>query len=497
VYSLEAHSISLDRRRFVGGLGAAIMLASHSAAAQAGDLTELTIPEAASLIRTRDLSSLDLTRAYLERIERLNDRINAYITVTAALALEQAARRDAEIANGRWRGPLHGIPIALKDNIDTAGILTTAASAVFANRVPSEDAEVYRRLKNAGAVLLGKLNMHEFAYGGTSAITHFGPVHNPWNLDYIPGGSSGGSAAAVSARLCAAALGTDTLASIRLPAAYCGVVGLKATHGLASIDGIVPISHSLDHVGPLTRSVADAAFVMQAIAGYDASDPVSIESDSPNLGTALVRRTSGFRVGLPRNPYFAALDPDIEQATSTAVDVIERLVGGISEVTLPEPPGFEVLLAEAFAYHERYLEDPENDARYDPITRARIVAAGEFSAAAYIDASRELISIRREIQNVFEDVDLIVTPTVPVMPTTIVNAEVPATNTGAESTVRNTAPFNLYGIPTITVPCGFNRLGLPIGLQISGPRLGEIDVLALAHAYEQATRWHLERPPGV
>lgn len=497
VNSLDKNPTSLDRRAFVGGLGATVALASVPAAAQTGDLTELTIQQAGALIRAGDLSPVELTRAYLERIERLDGRVNAYITVTAALALEQAARLEAEIATGRWRGPLHGIPIALKDNIDTGGILTTAASAVFADRVPSDDAEVYRRLKEAGAVLLGKLNMHEFAYGGSSAITHFGPVHNPWNLDYIPGGSSGGSAAAVSARLCAAALGTDTLASIRLPAAYCGVVGLKATHGLASIEGIVPVSRSLDHVGPLTRTVADAAFVMQAIAAYDSADPTSIESSPPSYAAALTISTSNLRVGVPRRPYFAALDPDIERVTAIAIGVIEQLVGGVRDVILPEPPSFEVLLVEAFGYHERYLEDPRNDARYDPTTRARIVAAGQFSVGTYINALRDLISIRREVQEVFRDVDLIVTPTTPVMPTTIANAEVPATDTGAESTVRNTAPFNLYGIPTISVPCGFSRLGLPIGLQISGPKLGEIDVLALAHAYEQVTRWHVERPPSV
>jgi aspartyl-tRNA(Asn)/glutamyl-tRNA(Gln) amidotransferase subunit A len=491
----EKHPTSLDRREFVGALGASALLASTGAAAQTRDLTELTIQQAATLIRVRELSPVELTRAYLERIERLNASVNAYITVTAALAIEQATRSEAEIASGRWRGPLHGIPIALKDNMDTAGILTTAASAVFADRLPAEDAEVYRRLKDAGAVLLGKLNLHEFAYGGTSAITHFGPVHNPWNLYYIPGGSSGGSAAAVSGRLCAAALGTDTLASIRLPAAYCGVVGLKATHGLASIAGIVPVAQSLDHVGPLTRTVADAALVMQPIAGYDPADPTSIESEPPSYVAALTRSTSGLRIGVPRRPYFAALDPDIERASAAALDVIARLVGSVRDVSLPEPPSFEVLLAEAFGYHQRYLDDPRSAALYDPVTRARIVAAGGFSAGAYMDAQRRLILIRRQIQAVFRDVDLIVTPTTPVMPTTIANAEIPETSTGAESTVRNTAPFNLYGIPTVTVPCGFSRLGLPIGLQISGPKLGEVDVLALAHAFEQATRWHLERPP--
>lgn len=457
--------------------------------------TDLDISEASRLIRSRVLSPVELTRAYLERIERLNSRVNAYATVTAGLALEQATRLEADLDAGRWRGPLHGIPIALKDNIDTAGIRTTAASAVLADRVPAQDAEVYRRLKDAGAILLGKLNMHEFAYGGTSAITHFGPVHNPWNLDYVPGGSSGGSAAAVSARLCAASLGTDTLASIRLPAAWCGVVGLKATHGLASIRGIIPVSESLDHVGPCARSVADAALVMQSLAGFDPLDPVSIEAAIPDLAAATRTAVAGLRIGLPRDIYFDSLEPEIEAATTEAVATLGRLAGGIREIDMPTAPGFEVLLAEAYAYHERYLADARNEARYDPATLERILAAGTFSLPDYIEARRALVLARHAIARVFEQVDVVVTPTCPVMPTTIENAELPATATGAESSVRNTAPFNLFGIPTVTVPCGFSRLGLPIGIQISGPRLGELPALALAHGYEQVAGWRDARPP--
>jgi aspartyl-tRNA(Asn)/glutamyl-tRNA(Gln) amidotransferase subunit A len=482
-----------SRREFLAG--SVSLVAATTAGAQASDPTGLSILEASALIRAGALSPVDLTLAYLERIENLNPSINAFITVTPGLALEQAERLTAEVEAGRWRGLLHGIPIALKDNIDTAGIRTTAASALYADRVPTEDAEVYRRLKAAGAVLLGKLNLHEFAYGGTSAITHYGPVHNPWNLDYIPGGSSGGSAAAVAARLCAAALGTDTLASIRLPAAYCGVVGLKATHGLASIRGIVPISESLDHVGPLTRSVGDAAAVMAAITGFDALDPVSIVADPPDPVQALNDSVGSLRIGLPRDFYFRSLDPEIDRATRTAVDVIRRLSGATRDVDLPPAPGFAVLLAEAYAYHEPWLRDPANHSLYDPATLERIMAAGTFSSRDYINARRELELARRAIPAVFEQVDLIVTPTTPVMPTPIENAERPATATGAESTVRNTAPFNLFGIPTISVPCGFSRDGLPIGIQISGPALGELDVFALAHAFEQATPWHLERPP--
>jgi aspartyl-tRNA(Asn)/glutamyl-tRNA(Gln) amidotransferase subunit A len=345
----------LTRRTFIGGLSTAALLAAARALSQSADLTELTAAEASTLIRARMISPVDLVRAYLARIDRLEPRVNAYITVTSALALQRAEQMEAELDAGRWRGPLHGIPIALKDNMDTAGIRTTAASALFADRVPTQDAEVYRRLTEAGAVLLGKLNMHEFAYGGTSSITHFEPVHNPWNLERIPGGSSGGSAAAVAAHMCCAALGTDTLASIRMPAAYCGIVGLKATHGLASIRGIIPISETLDHVGPMTRTVGDAALVLQAIAGYDAQDPVSIDVELPSYASALQRSTSGLKLGLPQSPYFDRLDSDVATAIEAALSVLDGLTAEARDVELPPTADFPVILAEAYAYHEQFL----------------------------------------------------------------------------------------------------------------------------------------------
>jgi len=474
---------------------AGALLVGGRGIAQPSDPTELTVADAARLIRSRALSPVELTRAYLAAIERRQSAVNAYITVTAELALEQATALEAELAAGRWRGPLHGVPIALKDNIDTAGIATTAASALFASRVPREDAEAYRRLKSAGAVLLGKLNMHELAYGGTSAITHFGPVRNPWNPDHIPGGSSGGSAAAVAARLCAAALGTDTLASIRQPAGYCGVVGLKATHGLASIRGIIPVAETLDHVGPLCRTVADAALVFQAIAGFDPLDPVSIRAEPADLATALYRRVGMVRVGVPRRPFYETLDDDIAAAAESALGVLAQLTAGVRDVELPPAPDFPALLAESFAYHAEYLAEPSTRALYDAVTLSRLDAAGEVSAETYIAARRELEIARRTIAEVFTEVDVLVTPTTPALPEPIARAQNPATASGAERSVRNTAPFNIFGIPTISVPCGFSRDGLPIGLQISGPRLGEVDVLALAHAFEQATDWHTRRPP--
>jgi aspartyl-tRNA(Asn)/glutamyl-tRNA(Gln) amidotransferase subunit A len=484
------------RRQFIqAGLSAAAFAAASRALSQSSDPVELTLGETSTLIRARTLSPVELVQAYLERIERFEPQLNAYITVTAALALEQARQREAELAAGRWRGPLHGVPIALKDNIDTAGIRTTAASAVIADRVPTEDAEVYRRLKEAGAVLLGKLNMHEFAYGGTSAITHFGAVHNPWNVEHIPGGSSGGSAAAVAAQLCGAALGTDTLASIRQPAAYCGIVGLKPTHGLASIRGIIPVAESLDHVGPMCRTVGDAAFVLEAIAGHDPRDPVSIRADLPTFAGALYRSTTGLRIGVPREPYYLDLDPEIAAAIDVALRVVGDLTAEMRDVTLPDPPDFTVILAEGYAYHEPYLAEPANHELYDPVTLERLLAAGRVSTAAYINVRRELALVRNSIAEVFAEVDLLVTPTTPRLPETISSAQNPAEASGAEFSVRNTFPFNLYGIPTISVPCGFSRSGLPIGLQISGPRLGEVPVLALAHAFEQATEWHRRRPP--
>src|SRR5436190_6797752 len=271
----------ITRRSLITGALGGALAARAGLGAEASDPTKLTIDEAGRRIRSKQLSSLDVTRAYLTRIERLNPRLNAFITVTSDQALSRARELDAELASGRWRGPLHGVPIALKDIIDTAGVRTTAASALFKDRVPEEDADVVRRLQAAGAVLIGKLNLHEFAYGGTSIASHFGAVHNPWKPEFIAGGSSGRSGAAIAAGLCFGALGTDTGGSIRLPAAHCGIVGLKATYGRVSTRGVLPLAWSLDHVGPMSRTVADAAAVLQIIARYDPQEPTSVERPVP------------------------------------------------------------------------------------------------------------------------------------------------------------------------------------------------------------------------
>jgi aspartyl-tRNA(Asn)/glutamyl-tRNA(Gln) amidotransferase subunit A len=405
----------------------------------------------------------------------------------------QASALEREAAARRIRGPLHGIPIALKDNIDTAGVRTTAASALLVDRVPREDAVVVTRLRDAGAVFLGKLNMHEVAFGGTSVVSHFGPVHNPWSLEYSPGGSSGGSAAAVAARLCAAALGTDTAASIRMPAAFCGVVGLKATHGLASIRGIVPLSESLDHVGPLAKSVADSALVMTALAGFDPLDATSRAAQPGDYAKAIGRSVSTVRIGIPRAPFFADLDGDIEKAVEDALSVLVRMTRGRADVSFPAVDAGAVLLAESYAYHAGYVADAERRKLYRPVTLERILAGASIPASAYIDGRRRMTVARQTASEIFAHVDVLVTPTTMAMPVTIAAALAEAPD--ERRLVRNTFAFNALGLPTISVPCGFTRAGLPIGLQITGPPFAEARVLALAHAYEQATAWHRRDPP--
>jgi aspartyl-tRNA(Asn)/glutamyl-tRNA(Gln) amidotransferase subunit A len=486
----------ITRRNLIAGTAAAAgaLAVSRSADAQRNALTDLTIEEASRRIAAGQLTPLDLTRAYLERIERLNPRVNAYITVTADAALEQARALGAELAAGRSRGPLHGIPIALKDNIDTAGIRTTAASAVYADRVPTEDAPVVTKLRDAGAVFLGKLNMHEFAYGGTCTVTHYGPVRNPWNLDYTPGGSSGGSAAAVAAKMCAAALGTDTAASIRLPAAYCGVAGLKATHGLASIRGIVPLSEMHDHVGPIARSVADCALVMTALVGFDPLDPVSIRAERANLHDAIGSDVAALRIGLPRAPFFEGLDPEIAAATDEAVAVLKRLTRSSADVVLPPVDAFAVLNAETYEYHALLLADPARRALYKPQTLGRLLGNANVPVNDYVQARRRMVIARNTAGDLFANVDVLVTPTAMRMPVTVDAALADRQETRDFGLIRNTLPMDVYGIPTISVPCGFTRAGLPMGLQISGPPLGEARVLALAHAYSQATEWHRREP---
>ncbi len=467
---------------------------SVATVAMSGELTRLSIREASELLRKKKVSPVELTRECLARIERYNPALNAFITITADSALAEARAAETEIQRGRWRGPLHGIPIALKDLFDTAGVKTTAASELYKDRIPTQDAEVVRRLKAAGAVFLGKQNMHEFAYGSTSVFSYFGAVHNPWQLEYMAGGSSGGSAAAVSAELCFGALGSDTGGSIRGPAACCAIVGLKPTYGLVSTRGAIPLSRSRDHVGPLTRHVADAAILLQAIAGNDPDEPTSLQMDVPNYSSALGAKTSSLRLGVPRDFFYAGLNPEIEASVKQALDVLGRLTGSLRDIDVPVSTSQVVTDAEAFAFHAETLEKtPE---LYMAYTRGRLSMGAKVTARAYIEGRRELDQVRRNIRKTFAAVDALVTPTTPIPSRTIVEA------TGDDPLaiarrldLRNCTPFNINGLPSISIPCGFTSAGLPIGLQISGPHGGEAVVLQLAHAYEQATEWHKRRPP--
>jgi aspartyl-tRNA(Asn)/glutamyl-tRNA(Gln) amidotransferase subunit A len=460
---------------------------------QSDDLTRMSIREVADLVRKKKVSPVELTTACLARIDRFNPALNAFITITAESALSQAREAEDEVQRGNWRGPLHGIPIALKDLFDTAGVRTTAASGVFKDRLPKEDAEVVRRLKVAGAVLVGKTNMHEFAYGGTSVISYFGAVHNPWDLSSIAGGSSGGSAAAVATELCYGALGSDTGGSIREPASYCSIVGLKPTYGLVSTRGVIPLSWSLDHVGPMTRTVADAAIMLQQIAGYDPAETTSQQMPVPDYTAALNRKVSSLRLGVARDFFFEGLQSEVEAAINEALSVLKRLTAGFTVIKIPVSNDTSVLRAEAYAYHAEFVaRTPE---LYNAWTLERLRTGAEVTALAYIGGLREISELRRSTQRVFESVDALVTPTAPIPPRTILEANADPPTRGAVTDLRNTAPFDRNGLPTISIPCGFTTNGLPIGLQISGPLGGEAVVLQLSHAYEQATEWHKRRPP--
>ena len=463
---------------------------------QASSLTKLSLSEASQLVRSKKVSPVELTQVCLSNIERLNPKLNAFITVTADSALAQAHKAEDEIQRGRWSGPLHGIPIALKDLVDTAGVRTTAASALFKDRVPTQDAEIVRRLKAGGAVFLGKLNMHEFAYGGSSVISYFGPVRNPWAPDYMAGGSSSGSAAVMAAQLCYAAIGSDTGGSIRQPAAYCGIVGLKPTYGRVSTRGVIPLAWSLDHLGPMARTVIDATLILQVIAGYDPEDTNSTDIPVADYAGTLGAKTSSLRMGIPRAHFYEGLHPEIQAAMDAALSVLGKLTASQHEIEIPAASDTALLISktEAHAYHREYVtKTPE---LYQPETLKRIRAGAEISAMEYVYARRQLDQFRRSVPRVFDTVNVLITPTTPVPPFRICDLLADMDNLrGKEiATLRNTRPFNLSGLPTISVPCGFTGEGLPIGMQITGPPQGEATVLRLAHAYEQATDWHNRRP---
>ncbi len=447
------------------------------------------------LLRQGSISPVELTEACLARIKKLNPRLNAFVTVTADAARAQARQAEAEIRRGEWRGRLHGIPLALKDLIDTAGVRTTAASALYKDRVPTEDAEVVRRLKVAGAILLGKQNLHEFAYGGSSLISFFGEPRNAWNTEYITGGSSGGPATAVAAGMGYGAIGTDTAGSIREPAALCGVVGLKPTYGRVSARGVIPLSVSLDHVGPIARTVMDAAIILQATAGFDAGDKGSADVPVEDYVAAIEEIPKPLRIGIPRKFFFEDLDSEVASAMTHALSGLAALGADLRDIELTVPTDRTLQSAESYAWHAASAaRSPE---LYQPETVRRIRTGENVRAESLRASLEELKRLRHGIAAAFAEVDLLVTPTTPIAAPTIAKLkESPDLLRPQELLLlRNTRPINVWGLPAISVPCGFTSAGLPIGLQIVGPHWGEARVLQMAHAYEQATAWHKREPP--
>lgn len=453
----------------------------------------MDLTTASQSVQKKEVSPVQLTQACLVRIEQLNPRLHAYITVTGESALEEARRAETEIARGEWKGPLHGIPVAVKDLAETAGVRTTAASKVLESYVPAEDAEVVRRLRAAGAVLLGKLNLHEFAYGGSGVIGHFGIARNPWNTAHITGGSSSGSAAAVAAGLCYGAIGTDTAGSIRLPASFCGIVGLKPSYGLVSTRGVIPLSWSLDHVGPMARTVSDAALLLQAIAHYDHEDVYCQKFPAVYYPAEIEESCSGLRLGIARQ-FWEDADTEVVKAVDSAVNALRKLTAGSQDLDLSFETDRTVVRCEPFVYHQRYLSAQEND--YSPETLRRIRSGADVTAADYIEKQRELWRTRRQILHIFEKVNLILTPTTPVLPPTVTELEEKPDKLRARELLmlRNTRPFNVFGLPSVSIPCGFSKNGLPIGLQITGSPGSEGVVLALARAYEKQTEWSSRHP---
>jgi len=468
------------------------------------DLAFASIEEVGKLFRNRKLSPVELTRLLLARIEHINPKLNAYITVTAELALAQASKAEAELfaprgrKGRRDRGPLHGVPISLKDNIHTAGVRTTAGSKILGEFIPKKDAVVVAQLKDAGVVLLGKTNMHEFAYGVTSNNPHYGPVRNPWDLTRIPGGSSGGSAAAVAAGLCYGSIGTDTGGSISIPAALCGVVGLKPTWGRISCEGVVPLSPLLDCTGPLARSVRDLAILTAAIYVR-----VGREANFRNPST-LRANPKKFCLGLPRQMFFDALSPVVRTVFDSALRDLSRLGMKTADISIPlldetEEAGNLIAWAEATLFHRQQGYFPARAADYGDDVRSRLETGTKVSAVDFLQA----LEIQKQLVRQFHlalaeaDVDAIVVPTTPI-DAPLLNQETSRIGAHEYPTrallLRLNRPANLAGTPSLTVPCGFTRDGLPIGLQIMGGVSSENILLRIANAFERA-RPETRRPP--
>jgi aspartyl-tRNA(Asn)/glutamyl-tRNA(Gln) amidotransferase subunit A len=457
--------------------------------------------ETAARIARREISPVELVEATLRRIDTLNSVLNAYITVLAEEALTEARAAEREIAAGGHRGPLHGIPVSVKDLFWTRGVRTTGGSRLLADFVPTEDATIVTRLRDAGAVLIAKANLLELAY----AVAHpdYGPTKNPWDLTRTASGSSGGSAGAVAAGMDFGSFGSDTAGSIRLPASFCGVVGLKPTFGRVSRHGLQPLSWSLDYAGPFGRSVRDVAALLQAVAGVDPLDPASATAAVPDYAGALGERLDGVRIGFVTNVMGEGLDPEIDAAVTHAVPVLADAGATIREVAIPELEGsaanaaMTIIAPEATHTHREWLETRPDD--YSPTVLERLLAGRSVPAVDYFAAKDAGDRLRLKLQNLQRDIDLLVLPTMPVVAMPLDETTVQVTEGERGMTVLNhlISPFNLTGHPALTLPCGFTGSGLPIGLQIVGRAFEEAIVLTAGHAYQQRTDWHGRKPTAV
>ena len=454
------------------------------------DLTTLSLADAARRIAARELSPVDLTEGYLARIAAENAAVNAFITVTAELARAQARAAEDEIARGHNRGSLHGIPVALKDLYDTRAVRTTAGSSFFADRVPDADSAVTERLAAAGAVLLGKLNMHEWALGVTSDNPHFGACRNPHALDRITGGSSGGSAAALAARLCAVSMGSDTGGSIRIPASLCGIVGLKPTRGRVSLRGAVPLSWTLDHAGPMARTVTDAALLLSAIVGYDPLDATCVDARVDDYLAHIDDGIQGWRVGVASDATLGTLEPDVRTAFRAAAETFASLGATVTDVELPRfveaaSLNATIVVTDGAAFHRERLETNPDGFGADVLTRLR--RGVSTSSTDYALARHAGTEIRRAYESLFSahggTLDILLTPTTPCVAP--VRDGLDAVTTARELT-RFTAPFNLTGLPALSLPCGSSN-HLPIGLQLIAAPWREAALLRAGRAFERAT----------
>ncbi|MDQ0889816.1 aspartyl-tRNA(Asn)/glutamyl-tRNA(Gln) amidotransferase subunit A [Paenibacillus sp. V4I9] len=449
-----------------------------------------TIHELAERIRTREVSPVEITELALERIERLNPKLNAFVTQTAELAIEQAKQAEHDIMLGRYKGPLHGIPIVHKDLYYTKGIRTTASSKILKDFVPDYDSTVVTKLHEAGTVLLGKVQTHEFAAGMTTSSPHFGPCRNPWNLELVPGGSSGGSASALAAGLAYLGTGSDTGGSIRMPAACCGVVGMKPTYGRVSRYGIIPMAWSLDHSGPLTRSVMDASLCLDVMSGFDPKDESTVDLPAPGI-RRYPNGLKGVRIGLPSNYYYEDLEPEVEASMQAAINKFRELGAEIIEVALPmirhvQSATMAIMMAEMFAFHEKWLDTNPED--YGPDVRMFLESSRDIPASVYLQSQRARQLIVDDFLNAMSGIDILLTPATPI---TAPHADDYA---GAFRLTTFTIPTNLTGMPSLCMPCGFSPSGMPINMQLIGRPFEEATVLSIGYAYESNTDWHKRHP---